>query len=172
MPIENQSIAQIFENFKIPQKVVLPSVQKILEETFVHLLKNRYGIDDEEIIKKHIEITIDFEKCDYEIWHNREVVADEFFKDNSNSIFSQISLSQARKINKNIAIGEKFTEKMSIGFLGRRNVVAAREILIEKVRDLVYNERYEKYKTFVKEVNTGNILLDWKKQILVLATLL
>lgn len=61
---------------------------------------------------------------------------------------------------------------MSIGFLGRRNVVAAREILIEKVRDLVYNERYEKYKTFAKEVNTGNILLDWKKQILVLATLL
>ena len=172
MNMEIKSIVEPLEKFQIEKSTNADSVQKILEETFVHLLKNRYRIDDEEIIKKHIEITIDFEKCDFEIWHNSEVVADEVFKDDLNSIFSQISLSQARKIYKNIAIGEKYTEKMSIGFLGRRNIVAAREILIEKVRDLVYNERYEKYKTFAKEVNTGNILLDWKKQILFLATLL
>ncbi|MBP5583533.1 MAG: hypothetical protein J6X43_06220, partial [Bacteroidales bacterium] len=100
-----------------------------------------------------------------------EVVADEEINDAFH--IDKISLSYAKSLYKDIIVGEKITLKPSLASLvGRRNVIEIRQILIEKVRDLVYNELYEKYKKIAAEFDTGNQLLNQKKQILVLAALL
>lgn len=170
MTIENQSIAQIFEEFKINKKVALSSIQKILEDVFVKVLQDRYRIDDEEVVRKSVEITINPNNCDFEILTTCEVVPDE---DKNVSYIDKISISYAKEFNKDITVGETITIKRSLpSLVGRRNVIEIRHILIEKVRDLVYNERYEKYKKIAAKVNTGSPLHDREKEILILAALL
>lgn len=170
MPIENQSIAQLFEDFNINKKVALPSIQKILEDVFVKVLQDRYRIDDEEVIRKSIEVTVNPDSCDFEILTTCEVVANE---DKNVSHIDKISISYAKEFNKDITVGETIAIKRSLASLvGRRNVIEIRHILIKKVRDLVYNELYEKYKKIAAEVNTGSPLHDKEKEILILAALL
>ena len=170
MPIKNQSIAQLFEDFNINKKVALPSVQKILEDVFVQVLEDRYYTDDEDVIRKAIEITVNPNNCDFEILTTCEVVANE---DKNVSHIDKISISYAKEFNKDITVGETIAIKRSLASLvGRRNVIEIRHILIEKVRDLVYNELYEKYKKIAAEVNTGSPSHDKEKEILILAALL
>lgn len=171
MKIENQSIAETFAEFKISKNVNLASVQKNLNEAFIQVIKGRYRFDDEEVIKRSVHLAINLDVCDFEIQNICEVVADEEINDAFH--IDKISLSYAKSLYKDIIVGEKITLKPSLASLvGRRNVIEIRQILIEKVRDLVYNELYEKYKKIAAEFDTGNQLLNQKKQILVLAALL
>ena len=134
------------------------------------MLKDRYYTNDEDVIRKTIEITINPNNCDLEILTTCEVVANE---DKNVSHIDKISISYAKEFNKDVTIGETITLKRSLASLvGRRNVIEIRHILIEKVRDLVYNELYEKYKKIAAEVNTGCPLHDREKEILILAALL
>ena len=126
--------------------------------SFIHL---RTG---DEAIKKSFNITINVDKGDFEIWHNREVVADGEVNDS----LSQISLSDAQKIDADYEVGEDVTEKINIEDFGRREVLSIRQNLISRIMDLEKNHVYEKYKDQIGNIVSGEVYQAWKKEILIL----
>ena len=164
MKVEHQNLAEAFSEFKVDKNINRPTMQKILEKVLSNLLKRKFNIEDDEAIKKSFNIIINVDKGDFEIWHNREVVADEDFKDS----LSQISLSDAQKIDEDFEIGEDVTDKISIEDFGRREVLSIRQNLISRIMDLEKNNIYEKYKDQIGEIVTGEVYNVWKKEILVL----
>ena len=164
MKVEHQNLAEAFSEFKVDKNINRPTIQKILEEVLSNLLKRKFNIEDDEAIEKSFNIIINIDKGDFEIWHNREVVADEDFED----ALSQISLTEARKIDEDFEVGEDVSDKISIDDFGRREVLSIRQNLISRIMDLEKNNIYMKYKDQIGEIVSGEVYQIWKKEILIL----
>ena len=164
MKVEHQNLAEAFSEFKTDKNINRPMMVSILEEVLSNLLKRKFNVEDDEAIKKSFNITINVDKGDFEIWHNREVVADGEVNDS----LSQISLSDAQKIDADYEVGEDVTEKINIEDFGRREVLSIRQNLISRIMDLEKNHVYEKYKDQIGNIVSGEVYQAWKKEILIL----
>ena len=164
MKVEHQNLAEAFSEFKTDKNINRPMMVNILEEVLSNLLKRKFNVEDDEAIKKSFNITINVDKGDFEIWHNREVVADGEVNDS----LSQISLSDAQKIDADYEVGEDVTEKINIEDFGRREVLSIRQNLISRIMDLEKNHVYEKYKDQIGNIVSGEVYQAWKKEILIL----
>lgn len=133
-------------------------MMSILEDVFRGMLRKKYGTDD------HIDIILNVEKGDLEIWMNREIVPDEELEDEG----TQIAYSEAIKIEPDFEIGEEVSEQIIIDDFGRRNILALRQNLISRVLELEKDNVYKKYKERIGEIMTGEVYQIWKKEILVL----
>ncbi|MBO4778732.1 MAG: transcription termination/antitermination protein NusA [Bacteroidales bacterium] len=162
MRVEHQNLAEAFSEFKMDKNINRPTMVKILEEVLINLLKRKFNVEDDEKIQKSFNITINVDKGDFEIWHNREVVADNAVEDS----LSQISLSEAQKIDADYEIGEDVSEKISISDFGRREVLSIRQNLISRIMDLEKNNIYMKYKEKIGQIVTGEVWQPWKKEIM------
>ncbi len=65
---------------------------------------------------KNYDVIVNPDKGDFEIWRNREVVADEDLE-NPNL---QIALSEAQKIDASYEVGEEVTDEVIFANFGRR----------------------------------------------------
>ena len=164
MKVEHQNLAEAFSEFKTDKNINRPMMVNILEEVLSNLLKRKFNVEEDEAIKKSFNITINVDKGDFEIWHNREVVADGEVIDS----LSQISLSDAQKIDADYEVGEDVTEKINIEDFGRREVLSIRQNLISRIMDLEKNHVYEKYKDQIGNIVSGEVYQAWKKEILIL----
>ncbi|MDR0941609.1 MAG: transcription termination factor NusA [Bacteroidales bacterium] len=164
MKIEHQNLIETFSEFKELKNINRPAMQGILEDVFKALLKRKYEIDDDDIIDSCFDIIINVDKGDFEIWHNREVVAD----DELENPLQQISLTEARKIDEDYEIGEEVTDEVKLDDFGRREVLSIRQNLISRIMELEKNNVYAKYKDQIGELITGEVYQVWKKEMLVL----
>jgi N utilization substance protein A len=69
----------------------------------------------------------------------------------------EISLEEAKKIEEQAEIGSEI--KVPIGFqeFGRNAIIAAKQILIQRVREAERDKIYEEYKNRIGEIVTGNV---------------
>ena len=162
MRVEHQNLAEAFAEFKTDKNIKRPEMVKILEEVLINLLKRKFNVEEDEKIQKSFNITINVDKGDFEIWHNREVVADGAVEDS----LSQISLSEAQKIDADYEVGEDVSEKISISDFGRREVLSIRQNLISRIMDLEKNNIYMKYKEKIGQIVTGEVWQVWKKELM------
>lgn len=162
MRVEHQNLAEAFAEFKTDKNIKRPEMVKILEEVLINLLKRKFNVEEDEKIQKSFNITINVDKGDFEIWHNREVVADGTVEDS----LSQISLSEAQKIDADYEVGEDVSEKISISDFGRREVLSIRQNLISRIMDLEKNNIYMKYKEKIGQIVTGEVWQVWKKELM------
>lgn len=161
MKEEHQNLAEAFAEFKTDKNINRPTMVKILEEVLINLLKRKFNVEDDEAITKSFNITINVDKGDFEIWHNREVVEDNAVEDT----LSQISLSEAQKIDADYEVGEDVTDKISISDFGRREVLSIRQNLMSRIQDLEKYNIYTKYKDQVGQIITAEVAQVWKKEI-------
>ncbi|MFO7869478.1 MAG: transcription termination factor NusA [Bacteroidales bacterium] len=164
MKIEHQNLIDTFSEFKELKNINRPTMMHILEDVFRSMLKRKFNIEDDEEIQNSFDIIINIDKGDFEIWHNREVVADEDLENTTH----QISLSEATKIDDDYEIGEDVTNEVKLEDFGRREVLSIRQNLISRIMDLEKNNVYNKYKDQVGEIVTGEVYQVWKREILVL----
>ncbi len=164
MKIEHQNLIDTFSEFKELKNINRPTMMHILEDVFRSMLKRKFNIEEDEEIQNSFDIIINIDKGDFEIWHNREVVADEDLE----STTHQISLSEAKKIDDDYEIGEDVTNEVKLEDFGRREVLSIRQNLISRIMDLEKNNVYNKYKDQVGEIVVGEVYQVWKKEILVL----
>ena len=94
--MENIALIESFSEFKDDKLIDRVTLMAILEDVFRNALKKKYGSDD------NFDIIINPDKGDMEIWRNRVVVADGEVEDQN----SEISLSEARKIEPDFEVGE------------------------------------------------------------------
>ena len=141
---------QIVEAFKILAKeknIEKENLSSIIEELFTSLLMKKYG---EENID-NFSVIINMDKGDVEIYHEKTVVesvADEL---------TEISLSDAKKIDKTLELDELCIEVVDPSIFGRRLINTAKQHLSQKIKDIEKQSIYEKFITKSKEIYTGYV---------------
>jgi N utilization substance protein A len=161
--MENENLIESFAEFKEQKNIDRTNMMNILEEVVRNAIVKKYGTAD------NYDIIINVDKGDLEVYHNREIVDDEWAEDSFDFDENKhISLSEARKIDEDFEIGEEVTEPFDLNSLGRRAVMAIRQNLAGKVNDLEKDAIYKKYKDRVGEIVSGEVYQIWKKEILVM----
>jgi len=156
--MENLNLIDTFSEFKELKNIDRATMMSVLEDVFRSMLRKNYGTDE------NFDVIINIDKGDFEIWRNREVVEDDELED----AISQISLTDAQKIDDDYEVGEEVTDEVKLIDFGRRAILSLRQNLTSKILDLEKNNIYSKYKERVGEVITGEVYQVWKREILVL----
>lgn len=152
------NLIESFSEFKEFKNIDRVTMMSILEDTFRSLLIKQYGTDE------NIDVIINVDKGDLEIWRNREIVADEDLEDD----VLEIPLSEALKIEDDFEIGEEVSEQVKLEDFGRRAVLAIRQNLASRIMDLEKDNVFRKYKDREGELITGEVYQIWKREILIL----
>ena len=156
--MEHDVLIESFSEFKEFKNIDRATMMSILEDVFRGMLKKRYGTTD------NLDIIINIDKGDLEVWRNRIIVEDGMVEDPN----TQIAYSEAVKIEPDFEVGEEVTEEVKLEEFGRRAVLAARQNLVARVLELEKDAIYRKYKDRVGDIITGEIYQVWKKEALVL----
>lgn len=151
-------LIESFSEFKEFKNIDRETMMSILEDVFHNMLKKKFGEDSS------IDVIINIDKGDLELWWNREIVPDGEVEDPN----KQIAYSDAIKIEPDFEIGEDLSEEVKMDDFGRRAVLAMRQNLIAKISELEKDGIYKKYKDRVGEIVTGEVYQIWKKEILIL----
>ena len=81
---------------------------------------------------------------------------------------TQISLTEAKKIDEDYEVGEEVSDEVKLHDFGRRAILALRQHLTTRILDLEKNNIYIKYKDRIGEIVTGEVYQVWKREILIL----
>ncbi|MBF70467.1 MAG: transcription termination/antitermination protein NusA [Crocinitomicaceae bacterium] len=147
-----------FSEFKELKNIDRVTMIRIVEDVFRSTLKRKYGSDE------NVDVIINPDKGDLEIWLNREIVPDKDFEDEG----TQIKLSEALKIEPDFEVGEEVSQEIKVEDFGRRNILSLRQNLASKVLELEKDSIYKKYKERVGDIINGEVYQIWKREILIL----
>jgi N utilization substance protein A len=156
--MEHINLVETFSEFKEFKNIDRETMMRILEDVFRHMLAKKYGSAD------NIDIIVNIDKGDLEIWRNREIVDDNDVEDEN----LQIAYSEAIKIEPDFEVGEEVTDEIKMLDFGRREILAIRQNLISKIQEYEKDNVYRKYKEKIGEIITGEVYQVWKKEILIL----
>ncbi len=156
--MDSLNLIESFSEFKEFKNIDRVTMMSILEDTFRSLLIKQYGTDE------HIDVIINVDKGDLEIWRNRTIVADDELEDD----VLEIPLSEALKIEADFEIGEEVSDQIKLEHFGRRAVLAIRQNLASRIMELEKDNVFRKYKDREGELITGEVYQIWKREILIL----
>jgi len=156
--METLNLIETFSEFKELKNIDRATMMSVLEDVFRSMLVKIFGSAD------NFDIIINIDKGDFEIWRNRVVVEDDQITDPN----TQITLSEAKKIDADYEVGEEVTDEVKLASFGRRAILALRQNLTSRILDLEKNNVYQKYVDRIGEIVTGEVYQVWKREILVL----
>ncbi len=155
--MDNTNLISTFAEFKELKNIDKGTMMSVLEDVFRNMLIKTYGSDE------NFDIIINPDKGDLEIWRNRTVVED----DDLDFELSEITLTDAKKIDESYEVGEEVSDEVKLASFGRRSVLSLRQNLASRILDLEKATLYNKYKERVGEIVVGEVYQVWKKEILV-----
>jgi N utilization substance protein A len=156
--MENLNLIDTFSEFKELKNIDRATMMRVLEDVFRAMLLKHFGNAE------NFDVIINIDKGDFEIWRNRQVVADDEIEDP----IRQIGLTEAKRIDEDYEIGEDVTDEVKLSSFGRRSILALRQNLSARIMELEKSNIYAKYKDRIGEIITGEVYQVWKKEILVL----
>src|SRR5574343_1468226 len=151
-------LVESFSEFKELKSIDKQTMQHVLEDVFRAMLKKKFNTDE------HIDIIVNIDKGDVQIFLNKEIVDDGEVEDQN----TEIAYSDAIKIEPDFEIGEEVTEECNFADFGRRNILSLRQNLISRIMELEKDHLYKVYKERIGEIVTGEVYQVWKKEIMVL----
>jgi len=122
------------------------------------MLLKKYGSDD------NYDIIVNIDKGDFELWRYRVIVEDGEVEDDN----TQISYSEAIKIEPDFEVGEEVSEEIKIKDFGRREILNIRQALMSKIQEFERDVEFKKYREKVGEIVTAEVYQVWKREILLL----
>ncbi len=152
------NLIDTFSEFKELKNIDRVTMMSVLEDVFRNVLQKNYGTDE------NFDIIINIDKGDFEIWRNREVVEDSEIDDPN----TQITLTEAKKIDDDYEVGEEVTDEVKLEHFGRRAILNLRQNLASRILELEKDHIYGKYKDKIGDIVTGEVYQVWKKEILIL----
>ena len=156
--MNTQEIIKSFEQFKEVKNIDKATLMAVLEEVLLSMLIKKYGTDQK------LNIVINPERGDLQIWRTRLVVADAELTDEG----VQIRLTEAKKIDSDFEIGEEVSEEVHFSDFGRRNILSIRQQLMTKIQELDREHIYKKYKERLNEIILAEVYQIFKKELIVL----
>ena len=155
---ETVNLIDTFSEFKELKNIDKATMVSVLEESFRSVIAKMFGTDE------NFDVIVNPDKGDFEIWRNREVVAD----DEIDSPHLQIALSEARKIDPSYQVGEDVTDKVEFVEFGRRAILNLRQTLSSRILELEKDSVYNRYIEKVGTIVSAEVYQIWKKEILLL----
>ncbi len=156
--MDNINLVETFSEFKEFKNIDRETMMRIIEDVFHSMLTKKYGEDS------NFDVIVNIDRGDLEIWHYREIVEDGEVEDPN----TQISFSDAIKIEPDFEVGEEVSEQILLSDFGRREILSVRQNLVSRIMDYEKDNIFKKYKEKVGDVITGEVYQVWKKEILVL----
>ena len=157
--MDNYKLVETFSEFKDFKNIDREAMMRIIEDVFRGMLNKKFETDTDDFI----DIIVNVDKGDFEIYHNRTVVEDDELTDP----LRQIKLSDAIKIEPDFEVGEEVNEELRIESFGRRDILALRQNLQTKVSEYEKENIFQKYKEKVGEIITAEVVHVWKREIVV-----
>ncbi len=151
-------LVESFSEFKEFKNIDRATMIRVMEDVFRSMLKRRYGDDS------NFDVIVNDKTGDVEIYQRRLIVDEGEVE----SDISEISLSDARKMEPDFELNEETYEEVTMEAFGRRSILAARQTLISRILELEKDEVYKKYKDRVGEIVSGEVYQIWKKELMVL----
>ena len=155
---EQINLISTFADFKESKSIDRETLMHILEDVFVSALTKKYGANSE------FNVIVNVDRGDLEIQHSLKVVEDDMVTDPAN----QISLSDAIKIEPDFEVGEEVIEQIQLSDFQRREILALRQNLSNKIMEHEKDVIFHKYEPRKGELITGEVSQVWKKEILVI----
>ncbi len=152
------NLIESFGEFKDIKNIDRVTMMGILEDVFRGVVKKRFGEEAK------VDIIINPDKGDLEVWLNRIIVEDGFSEDDN----LDIELSEARKIEPDFEVGEEVSQEVKIEDFGRRNILSLKQNLQSRIMELEKDHLYKKYAERVGEIITGEVYQIWKRETLIL----
>jgi len=152
------NLIDIFSEFKELKNIDRQTFMNVLEDSFRNVIAKMYGSDS------NYDVIINPDKGDLEIYRNRLVMED----DDVANPETQISLSDARKIDEEAEVGEEITDKVEFSSFGRRMILNLRQTLASKILELQKENIYIRYSEMLGQVVSGELYQVWKKEMLLL----
>ena len=152
------SLKDTFKDFKDTKHIDRTTLISVIEDSFHSVLQKQYGSDE------NFDVIVNPENGDFEIYRNRTVVEDDEVENEN----TQISLSEARKIDEDYEVGEDVSEKINFSDFGRRSILNLRQTLASKILELEHDNLYHKYKDKVGQIVSGEVYQVWKRETLIL----
>ena len=152
------SLIDTFSEFKDTKNIDRTTMVSVLEESFRSVIAKLFGSDE------NFDVIVNPDKGDFEIYRNREVVADGAVTDPN----KQIALSEARTIDPDYEEGEEMSEAIDFAKFGRRAILTLRQTLASKILELEHDALYNKYKDRVGEIIAAEVYQTWKNETLLI----
>ncbi len=157
------NMVESFAEFKELKNIDKSTMIRVLEESFRRVLANMFGSDE------NLDVIMNPDKGDVQIFQNLEVVADEDALNKDFNPNRQISLTNARADNDpEVEIGEEHTKEIYFADFGRRAILNLRQTLQSKILDLQKEAVYNKFKELEGELITGEVYQTWSRETLLL----
>ena len=152
------SLIDTFSEFKDLKNIDRTTMVSVLEESFRRVIAKMFGTDE------NYDVIVNPDKGDFEIWRNREVVAD----DELTNPNMQISLTEARKIDASYEVGEEVSDEVIFEKFGRRAILNLRQTLASKILELEKDSIYNKYIDKLGTIINAEVYQIWKKEMLLI----
>jgi len=152
------NLIESFSEFKEFKNIDRETMMNVLEDVFRSVMIKQFGTDE------NIDVIINIDKGDLEIWRNREIVADADLED----VNLQIAYKDAIKIEPDFEIGEEVSERVYLNDFGRRQVLSLRQTLTSRILDLEKKEIFDRYEDRIGEIINGEVYQVWRNEILIL----
>jgi len=155
--MNSAELVESFSEFKEMKNIDRQTMQHVLEDVFRSMLKRKFNTDE------HIDIVVNIDRGDVQIFLNKEVVDDGEVEDPN----TEIAYSEAIKIEPDSEIGEELIQEFKFEDFGRRNILSLRQNLMSRIVELEKDNLYRLYRDRIGEIITGEVYQVWKKEILV-----
>ena len=109
-------LVESFSEFKELKSIDKQTMQHVLEDVFRAMLKKKFNTDE------HIDVIVNIDKGDVQIFVNKEIVADGEVEDPN----TEIAYSDAIKIEPDFEIGEGIGSVSHVWLLIRKNTTTCR----------------------------------------------
>ncbi len=144
----------VAEEKAIDKQIVIDAMQEAIEKA----AKSRYGQELD------IRALIDGESGEQSLWRIQTVVSDADIEDENR----ELTLSDARKIDAELKIGDEVKEELPPFDFGRVAAQTAKQVIMQKVREAERERQYEEFKHregeiingIVKRVEYGHVIVD------------
>lgn len=155
---ETISLIDTFSEFKELKSIDRSTLISVMEESFRSVITKMFGSDD------NYDVIINPDKGDFEIYRNRVVVDDDELEDPN----TEISLTEAKKIDEDFEVGEDVTDTVNFLDFGRRAILTLRQTLSSKILDLQKDSVFAKYSEKVGQIVSAELYQVWKKEMLLI----
>ncbi len=145
--MDTSAIIESFIEFKDDKNIDRITLMGLLEQAFRSLLIRQYGSDE------NFDIVVNANKGDLQIFHNKIVVNDQNLVDEN----SEISLTDALRIEDDFEIGDEVAIEKKIEDFGRRAIQTLKQNLISQVLAHDYEIINQSYRDRINEIISGDV---------------
>lgn len=142
----NAELKEAIEALVKEKRITEDTLFDAIENALLTACKNNYGRTD------NIRVEVDRDTFDYHCWAAKEVVPE---KDDVMDDLTEISLEDARKINKRAQVGDTVEVDLDSKNFGRIATQIAKNVILQKIREEERSVVYNEYSDKQKQVVTG-----------------